>query len=358
MPTRTWPESAVILERVRPPLSVVRPVAEPALVSGGDVYDARLIDGLRERGEVVHDIQVAGAWPRPDEVARARLDAALRDGDGPVLLDGLVACGVPEVVVPHAARRPLAVLVHLPLGEESPDLDTGEGEVLRAARAVLVTSPWAARRLRERHGVDAAVAPPGVDPAPLASGTDGAHRLLCLGAVTPTKGQDLLVDALAALPAPPWTLDLVGPTDRDPAFVAALRAAIARHGLAGRVHLHGPRHGAGLDAFWSATDLLVAPSRTETYGMVVTEALARGIPVLASSAGGLPDTLANGGVLTPAEDVPALVASLDRWFAEPRHRNGRRISARSRRCRLLPWTQTSRRVAQVLATLLADPAGG
>jgi glycosyltransferase involved in cell wall biosynthesis len=342
-----------------PVLHAVLPadVDDPALVSGGNVYDRRVLDGLRAEGWTVHEHPLPGTWPRPEEAARTRLDAALREGEGPVLLDGLVACGVPEVVVPHAARRPLAVLVHLPLGEESPDLDAAEGEVLRAARAVLATSAWGARRLR-RHGVAAAVAPPGVDPAPLAPGTDGAHRLLCLGAVTPTKGQDLLVDALAALPRPPWTLDLVGPTDRDPAFVAALRDAIVRHGLAARVHLHGPRHGADLDTFWRVTDLLVAPSRTETYGMVVTEALARGIPVLASSAGGLPDTLANGGVLTPAEDVPALVASLDRWFAEPAHRNGRRISAISRRCRLLPWTQTSRRVAQVLATLLADPAGG
>jgi glycosyltransferase involved in cell wall biosynthesis len=341
-----------------PVLHAVLPadVDDPALVSGGNVYDRRVLDGLRAEGWTVHEHPLRGAWPRPDDAARARLDAALRGGEGPVLLDGLVACGVPEVVVGHAARRPLAVLVHLPLGEESPDLDAGEGAVLRAAPAVLATSPWGARRL-QRHGVTAVVAPPCVDPAPLAPGTDGAHRLLCLGAVTPTKGQDLLVDALAALPGPPWTLDLVGPTDRDPAFVAALRDAIARHGLAGRVHLHGPRLGADLEAFWRATDLLVAPSRTETYGMVVTEALARGIPVLASSAGGLPDTLANGGILAPAEDVPALVANLDRWFAEPEHRNGRRISARSRRCRLHPWTQTSRRVAQVLATLLADPAG-
>ncbi|WP_433783428.1 glycosyltransferase family 4 protein [Actinomycetospora sp. CA-101289] len=343
-----------------PVLHAVLPadVDDPALVSGGNVYDRRVLDGLRAEGWTVHEHPLPGAWPRPDDAARARLDAALGKTDGPVLLDGLVACGVPEVVVPHAARRRLAVLVHLPLGEESPDLDAREGEVLRAAHAVLVTSPWAAGRLREKHGVDAIVAPPGVDPAPLAPGTDGAHRLLCLGAVTPTKGQDLLVDALAALPHHSWTLDLVGPTDRDPAFVAALRTAIARDGLAGRVHLHGPRHGADLAAIWRATDLLVAPSRTETYGMVVTEALARGIPVLASSAGGLPETLANGGVLTPAEDVPALVASLDRWFAEPAHRNGRRISAISRRCRLLPWTQTSRRVAQVLATLLADPSPG
>jgi glycosyltransferase involved in cell wall biosynthesis len=236
--------------------------------------------------------------------------------------------------------------VHLPLREEHPDLAAGEAAVLRAAATVIATSPWTARRI----GADV-VATPGVDPAPLAAGTDGAHRLLCLGALSPTKGQDLLVEALAALREHPWTLDLVGPTGRAPGFVADLRATIARHGLTDRVRIPGPRTGVGLDGTWHATDLLVAPSRVETYGMVVTEAFARGIPVVASSAGGLPDTVANGGVLTPPEDVPALVAALRRWFAERAHRDGLRISASSQRCSLSAWTQTSRRVDRALAGL-------
>ncbi|GAA4915227.1 glycosyltransferase involved in cell wall biosynthesis [Actinomycetospora succinea] len=325
----------------------MRPVAEEVLVSGGDLYDARVIAGLRELGWSVDDVQLPGAWPRPGPSARDELDAELAGGDGPVLLDGLVACGVPDVVVPHAARRPLAVLVHLPLGVEQPDLDAGERAVLRAAWVVIATSPWTARRVGA-----SVVATPGVDPAPLATGSDGAHHLLCLGAVTPTKGQDLLVEALAALREHPWTLDLVGPTGRAPGFVADLRAAIDHHGLADRVRIPGPRTGAELDAIWDATDLLVAPSRVETYGMVVTEALARGIPVVASAVGGLPDTAANGGVLTPPEDVPALVATLYRWFADRAHRDGLRISASSQRCSLHPWTQTSRRVDRALAELL------
>jgi glycosyltransferase involved in cell wall biosynthesis len=335
-------------------LTVVRPVADPALVSGGDVYDARVVDGLRADGWCVDDAQVPGSWPRPDDAARRALAAVLGAGDGPVLLDGLVACGVPDVVVPHVRRRPTAVLVHLPLGEEQPDLEQAEAAVLHAAGAVVATSPWAARRLRERHGLaDVTVAVPGVDPAPLATGTDGAHRLLCLGAVTPTKGQDLLVAALAQLREHPWTCDLVGPTGRAPAFVDDLRDAIVCHGLADRVRIPGPRTGVDLDGTWRHADLLVAPSRVETYGMVVSEAFARGIPVLASDAGGLPETVGTGGVLTPAENVPALVAALHRWFAQPAHRAGLQHSARSSRCRLAPWTQTSRRVQQVLAGLRA-----
>ncbi|GAA4772735.1 glycosyltransferase family 4 protein [Actinomycetospora chlora] len=334
----------------------MRPVADPALVSGGDVYDARVIAGLRADGWTVHDAQVPGSWPRPDAAARRALGDVLGAGDGPVLLDGLVACGVPDVVVPHARRRPVAVLVHLPLGQEQPDLEEAERAVLHAAGAVLATSPWAARRLRERHGLTGVtVAVPGVDPAPPAVGTDGAHRLLCLGAVSPTKGQDLLVAALAQLRGHPWTCDLVGPTGRAPAFVDDLRAAIAAHDLTDRIRIHGPRTGVDLEGIRRHADLLVVPSRVETYGMVVSEALARGTPVLASDVGGLPETVGTAGVLTPAENVPALVAALHRWFAEPAHRAGLQHSAGSSRCRLASWTQTSRRVQQVLADLSATP---
>ena len=65
------------------------------------------------------------------------------------------------------------------------------------------------------------------------------------------------------------------------------------------------------------------PSRAETYGMVVTEALARGIPVLASDAGGLPETLGRDpdgrvpGLLVPPGDAAALAAALRGWLDDP-----------------------------------------
>jgi glycosyltransferase involved in cell wall biosynthesis len=244
--------------------------------------------------------------------------------------------------------------VHLPLGEEDPTLDAGEGVVLRAATAVIVTSGWTARRVIARHGVDGAhvhVAPPGVDPAPRAPGTDGVHRLLCLGAVTPTKGQDLLVAALADLAHHPWRADLVGPVSRDPAFVAALRARIADHGLADRLVITGPRTGAALEATFAAADLLVVPSRIETSGMAAAEALARGIPVLATDVGGLPETLDGAGLLIPAEDIATLGAALQGWFAQPSRRLGLRLSATSRRGTLPGWAATAGHVDRVLRHL-------
>jgi glycosyltransferase involved in cell wall biosynthesis len=327
-------------------------VDDPTRPSGGNAYDRQV-----RRGLGAEQVAVDGAWPRPGAAARAALDRALADlPDGAtVLLDGLVACGVPGIVERQATRLDLVVLVHLPLGDEvgGADLAPLERRALHAARAVVATSPWTARRLRDLHGLDrVAVAVPGVHPAPLARGTDGATRLLCVGSITPTKGQDLLVDALVAVADREFTCDLVGPLTRDPVHVRAVRTAIDRHGLGGRVHLAGPLVGPPLAAAYAAADLLVLPSRTEAYGMVVTEALARGIPVLAADAGGVRDALAGAGRLVPAGDVEALAAALRCWFTDPGLRAGMRADAQVRREHLVGWEVTTRCLAEIL-----EPSG-
>jgi glycosyltransferase involved in cell wall biosynthesis len=337
-------------------------IADLSVCSGGNLYDIQLLDGLAAGGRVVRELEVWGNWPHPAAAEGARLAAALAtvpDG-ATVLVDGLVACGIPEIVVPAARRVAVVVLVHLPLGDEAGaacELVARERETLVAAAGVVATSPWTARRLVALHGLDPdriAVAAPGVDPAPVAPGTDGASHLLCVGSVTPTKGQDLLVEALALVADLPWTCDLVGPVRRDPAHVAAVRAAVARHALDARVRMTGPKMGTALDAAYAAADLLVVPSRAETYGMVVTEALARGIPVLATDVGGLPETLGHDpdgrvpGLLVPVDDPGALGGALWSWLEEPLLRNGLRRSAQGRRGMLHGWEVTSRCVIEAL----------
>jgi hypothetical protein len=96
-------------------------VDDPATPSGGNTYDRRICRDLPAAGWQVHEHAVAGAWPQPGAAARAELAGILAElPDGAVvLLDGLVACAVPYIVVPEARRLRLAVLVHLPLGEET-----------------------------------------------------------------------------------------------------------------------------------------------------------------------------------------------------------------------------------------------
>lgn len=359
------------------PVYVVLPgdIDDEASPSGGNAYDRRVCDGLAALGRQVHEIAVPGAWPRPDEDARAALArelAAVPDGSV-VLYDGLVACGVPDIVVPHTARLRTVVLVHLPLAAETgldPDLavllDALERETLHAAHAVVTTSPWAARRLSDHHGVDAMrmhVAMPGTEPAPVASGTDGVSRLLCVASITPRKGHDLLIEALGELGDLPWSCEFVGPLGRDTAHVELVRRLIAERDLGDRVLLAGPRTGDALEAAYAAADLLVLPSRAETYGMVVTEALARGVPVLAAAVDGVPDALgqdqdgAQPGMLVPPEDPKELTAALVRWFAEPGLRRRLRAAARRRRDLLPPWEETVRQIAMVLDRLSTGSAG-
>ncbi|MFJ8135104.1 glycosyltransferase family 4 protein [Streptomyces sp. NPDC096013] len=348
-------------------------VDDPAAPSGGNAYDRRVSLDLPGFGWQVHKHAVDGEWPRPAASARAELARVLRElPDGAaVLLDGIVACGVPEIVVPEADRLSLAVLVHLPLGDETgldasvaAELDAKERTVLRAVSAVIGTSEWAVRRLVSHHGLApdrVHVATPGADIAPLASGTDGVSRLLCVATVTPRKGQHRLVEALAAAADLPWTCVCVGGLGHDPEYVDHLRGLIKRYGLQDRLHLAGPRAGAELDATYASADLMVLMSYAETYGMAVTEALARGIPVLATDVGGLPEAVGRApdggvpGILVPPEDPAALAAELRGWFGEADVRRRLKAAARGRRAALDGWATTARSLAGVLTRLPGEP---
>ncbi|GED83636.1 glycosyltransferase family 4 protein [Streptomyces sp. 6-11-2] len=348
-------------------------VDDPATPSGGNAYDRRVSLDLPGFGWQVRAHPVDGAWPRPDTRARDELARVLRElPDGAVvLLDGLVACGVPETIVPEAERLRLAVLVHLPLGDETgldpavaAELDARERQVLRAVSAVVATSDWAVRRLVSHHGLAPErvhAATPGADIAPLAPGTDGVSRLLCVASVTPRKGQHRLVEALAAATDLPWSCTCVGALTQDPAYVDRLRGLIAEYGLQDRFHLVGPRAGAELDASYAAADLMVLASYAETYGMAVTEALARGIPVLATDVGGVGEAVGRApdggvpGMLVPPEDPAALAAELRGWFGEADVRRRLKSAARGRRAALDGWANTARSLAGVLGRLPKEP---
>lgn len=348
-------------------------VDDPTVPSGGNAYDRRVSLDLPGFGWQVHKHAVDGDWPRPDAAARTELARTLREfPDGTVvLLDGLVACGVPEIIVPEAERLNLAVLVHLPLGDETgldpavaAELDARERTVLRAVPAVIATSDWAVRRLVSHHGLAPErvhVAAPGADIAPLASGTDGVSRLLCVAAVTPRKGQHRLVEALATVTDLPWSCVCVGGLNQDPEYVAELRSLIARHGLQDRLILAGPQAGAELDASYNSADLMVLTSYAETYGMAVTEALARGIPVLATDVGGVPEAVGRApdggvpGILVPPENPAAIAAELRGWFGEADVRRRLKAAARGRRAALNGWAGTARSLAAVLGRLPNEP---
>jgi glycosyltransferase involved in cell wall biosynthesis len=290
----------------------------------------------------------------------ATLAAALRavPTGGTVLVDGLVASAAADLVARQTARLRVVVLVHLPLGVEDPAARAPEARMLRRVGGIVATSAWTRSWLADEYAVPVAritVALPGTDTCDLAAGTPAGGALLCVGAVTPTKGQDLLVDALSDVAGVPWSCTCVGSLDVDPDFAATVRSDVAAAGLVDRMTFTGVLQGDDLDAAYRAADVLVLPSRIETYGMVATEALAHGLPVVGFRTGGVPETLGRApdgsvpGVLVPAGDAATLGVALRTWLVDAGLRARTRQAARLRRSSLPSWADTAARVAGLLS---------
>ncbi len=338
---------------------------DPEQLTGGYLYDARIAAALRARGQAVEVVGLEGRFPLPDERARRSMDralAALPDG-ARVVIDGLAMGGLPEVVAPHADRLAIIALVHHPLADETGldeasrrQLFDSESRALALARRIIVTSPWTARGL-DRFGVAASrltVVEPGVAPAPLAASaldleSPGPRRLLCVATLIPRKGHDVLLAALSGLKARDWTLEVVGSHARDPDHAARLFAAARHHGLEERILWAGERDAAGLAAAYHRAELFVLPSRYEGYGMVVTEALARGLPVITTTGGALVDTLPpTAGLAVPPDDATALGEALAGWLDDAELRRRLRRGAREARHGLSDWQQAGDRFLDAL----------
>jgi glycosyltransferase involved in cell wall biosynthesis len=353
------------------PLHAVLPagIDDPAAPSGGNRYDRAVLDRLSARSATregreappassdsfgVREIHVPGAWPRPAPADRdhlAQVLAGLPDG-ATVLLDGLICCGVPEVLEPHATRLRLVILVHLPLSDET-GLSPAEAAELRAlerravhlASGVIATSGPAAAHVAAMHDLPVVhVAAPGVDRAEPAVPSPTGHRLLCVASLTRRKGQDLLLTALERLTDLEWECTFAG---------AGTAPGVPETLVDRKIRFVGALAGAELDAAYAEADLFVLPSRAETYGMVVTEALARALPVVATDVGGVAEALGSAptgvpGMLLPPEDPDELAAALRTWLTDPALRRLWRTRAQARRATLTGWDDTAGRLAAIL----------
>jgi glycosyltransferase involved in cell wall biosynthesis len=346
LPTRGCPTPASAETRARQHTVRLRLVvpADVDTPTGGNVYDLALADALRSGGA-----EVALVRCEPDG-----LDAVLRRAwPGPTLVDGLLAGHRPWAV---AAGR-VSVLVHMPLAletglapEQAARLDRSEGQALHAARRVVTTSHWCAAYLSRHHGLaGVGVAPPGAEPAPVSAGSD-PPLLVHLAALLPHKDQLGVVTALSRLTDLPWRARLAGATDRDTAYAARVRDAVRAAGMSDRVEIPGvlPRAEA-----WDGADLALLPSRVESFGMVVTEALARGVPAVVSDTGagealGLTPDGQPPGVVVPPGDSDVLERELRRWLSDGAHRDALRERALQRRVTLEPWRVTAQRVRSAL----------
>ncbi len=330
-------------------------------VSGGHVYDRAMLAGLRGLGCPAEAAALAGEHPTPDAAALAAAASLLDDlepGER-LVIDG--ACLPAFAPLADAlVTRDAAALVHHPTA-----LETGRDEAARARlrgietallprlRRIIVTSDDTAARLVAEFAVQAErirVVHPGIADAPRSPGpaaTDGC-MVLAVGTLLPRKGHDVLLRALARLPDLDWTLTIVG-GERDADYAAQLRGLAESLGVAARVRFAGELDATALQPLWQRAAVFALATYYEGYGMVVAEALRRGVPV-ATTAGGAVAALvpAAAGVIAAPGDHAALANGMRRMIYDAALRR-QMADAAWQHGRALPgWDEQARAFARAL----------
>ncbi len=255
-----------------------------AFPSGGDLYDQQLLRHAQSRGFPLQglpwgdDVSPAGHW-----------DLLVWDS---LLMDRLA----------RMADERVALLLHF-LPSLEPALDAPgrtaaqarEDRALSRADLVVATGrPVADAVAARRPGMRVLLCEPGVAAvfplhrpagAPAPAGAERPARLLTVAHLLPAKGHGQLLEVLQQSPDLPWHWDVVGDGDGAPGVARGLRERAAAMGLADRITWHGALAQETVAALMAESDLFVFPSTFEAYGMVLAEAVAAGLPILANRVG-------------------------------------------------------------------------
>ncbi len=332
-----------------------------SLPTGGYAYDRHVLKLLPEFGVRAAHVPLPGSFPNPSEADLTETSRLLlaQDWRSPLLIDGLAYGAFPTGMAAGLAGRVIA-LCHHPLGLETGTPPERAAELLRLesaalgyAEAVIVTSVSTRATLIAQLGVPAAkitVAEPGVEQAQRATGSQdrATVHLLAVGSITPRKGYDVLIEALSTLNALPWHLTIIGAEDRAQDYPAMLRSLIAAKGLAERVTIHGAMSDAELDGHYRQSDVFVMASHYEGYGMVLTEALARGLPIVTTLSGaGAAQLPANAARKVAPGDAAALADAIRHLIVDTRARLRHAGAAWAAAAGLPRWQDTARIIADV-----------
>lgn len=312
--------------------------------TGGFVYDRKMIAGLRAADRCAGVVVLPGSFPCPSPAAVTAASALLNaiPDQAWMIVDGLALTPLAPLFEAAAARMNMIALIHHPLCDETGltaaeavALFERERRALSIVRGIIVTSETTRRRLADFHipACRTIVVRPGAVDRPAAprrqQPDNGSAELLSVCSLIPRKGQDLLLDALAPLRHQRWQLTLVGAA-RDPGFARRLRLRARALRLSRRVAFTGELSSRQLRCRYHAADLFVLASRHEGFGIVLGEALAHGLPVVATRAGAIPEAVPmQAATLVSPRNKAALSGALRRLV---HHRTARlRAAAVARR---------------------------
>lgn len=331
-------------------------------LTGGYIYEKRLLLGLRDAGHDIEHVQLGETFPDPSQSdmddAVAKLVALAPDRA--LILDGLVYGSIDPAGF-SAVQAPVVAMIHHPLAKETglsqsqrDHLFETERANLRQAAHVLVPSLHTAHILTSEYGVEAeriTIAPPGTDPPRLEPAPIGPPLILAVGIQHPRKGHDLLIDALAHLTHLNWQAVIAGGA-HDAEYAALLADTVSERGLTKRITLAGRVPRDALRVLYSQATIFTLATRYEGYGIVFDEALSWGLPIISCRTGAVPDTVPDSaGLLVPTDDVGALAAAIAKLLTDIELRERLAKGAKAAGQNLPGWDDTSRIASGVLNAL-------
>lgn len=311
-------------------------------------------------------VRVSGSWPHPAPSHVAEFDSILNDSVGPTIVDGLVGCAAPEIIAAATGQgHKIWLLVHLPLEIDSADEATSarlallEKQALGAATGVITTSQWAKDDLIRRHGQRPIyVVEPGVTtPAPsdVSPRADAHPHFVTVASFTPRKNYDLIIDALVSIADLDWSATWAGAAP-EPEAIPRLQARLAECGLEKRVTILGPVPPSDVERLWARSDLLLFPSRFETYGMVITEALAHGVPSMVGAHTASARTLAGPldpltGMMNNVHEAKPWATAIRQWLTVPAVQEDWQGWVSERRKHLRNWDECAQSLSDIVVSL-------
>lgn len=336
------------------------------LPTGGYGYDRAVIRLLPENGINAMHVALPGSFPNAttSDIADCAAIVQSLPVDCLLLIDGLAYGAMPAYLI-RGFNRPVVALCHHPLAlengisaERAQALHVSEAAALTLARHVIVTSALTGKILEGDFSVPPGkitVAEPGTARKPRATGSgDATLRILAVGSIVPRKGYGVLIEALGGLKKRNWHLKIAGAA-HGLDTVNALQAQIVREGLTDRIQLLGAVRDRDLDELYEKADLFVMSSLFEGYGMVLGEALQRGLPIVTTTGGAASQTVPDdAGLKVPPGDSDALRIALDKAMADPALRALLAEAAYKAGQKLPTWEGTAQIIAGALRPFITS----
>jgi len=311
--------------------------------TGGEQYDARLIEAAKASGLQVQQLTWSDAisdallrlpilWRLADVWRSMRLTFQLWQTSGDVLVD-VWAAPYLQFWAKHTSRHILLMVHHL-RGELEQDeqLKAAEKTLIQAASRILTVSQSSKTQIqaylsqKSNSDMPISIIPPGFAPPSIIEKDKASLddvSLLFVGHITRAKGVLDLLQAVASLKVKEvWQLNIVGGASAEPETKQQLQTMIKEHGLQDKVKLHGRVSNTNLAHLYADADIFVLPSYWEGYGIVFLEAMYAGLPVVATTAGAIPEVVKHEetGLLVNAGDMDALQAALVTLITSQEHR--------------------------------------